>query len=181
MRNFTLKVFPVPPGQPNRRPLNPEKAPEKESRQVKEEAISPNKPKEGTNIIPQEPCLPGKAPGEGPPCPSPLPSPEPPPPPFAAPPFIPFPPQPFNYQGPPAFPQFPQYQMPGFQCPAEMRIAHSYVPWQYYNVVFSPAEALDKGTLFPELFQPQGVYGPCEGPQPCHTYFPGGGGPYGCY
>jgi hypothetical protein len=33
--------------------------------------------------------------------------------------------------------------------------------------------------MFPELFQPQGVYGPCEGPQPCYTYFPGGGVPYG--
>lgn len=34
-------------------------------------------------------------------------------------------------------------------------LAHSYVPWQYYDEAFSPQKALMKGTLFPELF---GVY-----------------------
>lgn len=34
-------------------------------------------------------------------------------------------------------------------------LAHSYTPWQYYKKAFSPAEALMKGTLFPELY---GVY-----------------------
>lgn len=34
-------------------------------------------------------------------------------------------------------------------------LAHSYTPWQFYKKAFSPAEALMKGTLFPELF---GVY-----------------------
>lgn len=34
-------------------------------------------------------------------------------------------------------------------------LAHSYTPWQYYKKAFSPAEALNKGTLFPELY---GVY-----------------------
>lgn len=38
-----------------------------------------------------------------------------------------------------------------------MRLAHSYVPWQRYNLAFSPQEALMKGTLFPELY---GVYTP---------------------
>lgn len=36
-----------------------------------------------------------------------------------------------------------------------MILAHSYVPWQYYDKAFSPQEALIKGTLFPELW---GVY-----------------------
>lgn len=31
-------------------------------------------------------------------------------------------------------------------------LAHSYVPWQYYERAFSPSEALVKGTLFPELW-----------------------------
>lgn len=36
-----------------------------------------------------------------------------------------------------------------------MVLAHSYVPWQYYDTAFCPQEALMKGTLFPELW---GVY-----------------------
>lgn len=36
-----------------------------------------------------------------------------------------------------------------------MQLAHSYVPWQFYDTAFSPQEALMKGTLFPELY---GVY-----------------------
>jgi hypothetical protein len=35
-----------------------------------------------------------------------------------------------------------------------MALAHSYVPWQYYNSAFCPQEALMKGTLFPELYGP---------------------------
>ncbi|MDU2065042.1 MAG: spore coat associated protein CotJA [Sporomusaceae bacterium] len=34
-------------------------------------------------------------------------------------------------------------------------LAHAYVPWQFYKRAYKPAEALCKGTLFPELF---GVY-----------------------
>lgn len=37
----------------------------------------------------------------------------------------------------------------------EMKLAHAYVPWQHYKQAFSPREALQKGTLFPELY---GVY-----------------------
>lgn len=73
----------------------------------------------------------------------------------------------------PGYPQYPVLPQPPF------RLAHSYTPWQYYNVVFSPAEALDKGTLFPELYQPQGFYGPCEGPEPCHLVYPCGGVSHG--
>lgn len=36
-----------------------------------------------------------------------------------------------------------------------MVLAHSYVPWQFYDKAFCPQEALMKGTLFPELW---GVY-----------------------
>jgi hypothetical protein len=78
----------------------------------------------------------------------------------------------------PGCPQYPTYSAPPFTCPY-FRLAHSYVPWQHYNIVYSPAEALHKGTLFPELCMPQGEYGPCEGPRPCKVYF-GGGVPYGC-
>jgi hypothetical protein len=31
-------------------------------------------------------------------------------------------------------------------------LAHSYTPWQFYKKAYSPAMALKKGTLFPELY-----------------------------
>lgn len=34
------------------------------------------------------------------------------------------------------------------------RLAQAYVIWQSYGAVFSPAEALGKGTIFPELYSP---------------------------
>ncbi len=34
------------------------------------------------------------------------------------------------------------------------RLAMAYVIWQKYGPVFNPAEALEKGTVFPELYQP---------------------------
>lgn len=40
----------------------------------------------------------------------------------------------------------------GMQSHNGMQLAHSYVPWQFYNKAFSPHEALMKGTLFPELY-----------------------------
>lgn len=39
--------------------------------------------------------------------------------------------------------------------PANIKLAHAYVPYQCYDKAFCPAEALKKGTLFPELW---GVY-----------------------
>lgn len=36
----------------------------------------------------------------------------------------------------------------------EPRLARAYVIWQTYGTVFSPAEALEKGTLFPEIYSP---------------------------
>ncbi|BAF58365.1 MAG: spore coat associated protein CotJA [Pelotomaculum sp.] len=40
----------------------------------------------------------------------------------------------------------------GFYPPA--RLARAYVIWQKYGPTFSPAEALEKGTLFPDLYSP---------------------------
>ncbi len=39
--------------------------------------------------------------------------------------------------------------------PENVKLAHAYVPYQCYDKAFCPAEALSKGTLFPELW---GVY-----------------------
>ena len=36
----------------------------------------------------------------------------------------------------------------------EWELARAYVPFQIMNQVFSPDEALKKGTLFPELYRP---------------------------
>ncbi len=43
-------------------------------------------------------------------------------------------------------------QATGFYPP--VRLAQAYVIWQKYGQIFSPAEALEKGTLFPELYSP---------------------------
>lgn len=34
------------------------------------------------------------------------------------------------------------------------KLAQAYIPWQRFNQCFSPSEALDRGTLFPELYRP---------------------------
>lgn len=39
--------------------------------------------------------------------------------------------------------------------PEEIVYARAYVPFQYYHNAFSHQEALMKGTLFPELYQPE--------------------------
>ena len=46
----------------------------------------------------------------------------------------------------------PDFQAEGIYPPA--RLAQAYVLWQKYGAIFSPAEALEKGTLFPELYSP---------------------------
>lgn len=33
-----------------------------------------------------------------------------------------------------------------------VQLAQAYVPWQRYGKTYSPGEALEKGTLFPELY-----------------------------
>jgi hypothetical protein len=37
------------------------------------------------------------------------------------------------------------------------KLARAYVPFQIMNQIYSPNEALQKGTLFPELYQPYHV------------------------
>ncbi len=38
-------------------------------------------------------------------------------------------------------------------CPPP-RLAQAYVIWQKYGQIYSPAEALKKGTIFPDLYSP---------------------------
>lgn len=47
--------------------------------------------------------------------------------------------------------------VPDFQAEAlfpQARLAQAYVIWQRYGPTFSPAEALEKGTIFPDLYSP---------------------------
>jgi hypothetical protein len=46
----------------------------------------------------------------------------------------------------------PDYQTAGFG--PVYRLARADVVWQKYGPVFSPAEALEKGTAFPDLYSP---------------------------
>ncbi|MCL5058476.1 MAG: spore coat associated protein CotJA [Actinobacteria bacterium] len=50
---------------------------------------------------------------------------------------------------------------PGYDCEGEcqferekMRLARAYVPCQRYGPAYSPREALERGTLFPDLYSP---------------------------
>ncbi|MGB4042258.1 MAG: spore coat associated protein CotJA [Bacillota bacterium] len=48
-----------------------------------------------------------------------------------------------------------------------MRLARAYIPFQRYGQVWSPAEGLRRGTIFPELFSPyiprdKGSCGTCQ-------------------
>lgn len=45
--------------------------------------------------------------------------------------------------------------MPVATLPINVDFAKAYVPIQTYTMAFSPQEALKRGTLFPELYQPQ--------------------------
>lgn len=62
-----------------------------------------------------------------------------------------------NSNGPQNFPNMPGYpappQYPGTPYPP-LRLAHAYVPWQHLGQIFSPAEGLAHGTIFPELVSP---------------------------
>lgn len=41
------------------------------------------------------------------------------------------------------------------RAPYDMKeLAQAYVPFQYFTKSFPPAEALMRGTLFPELYKP---------------------------
>lgn len=149
MRNFTFKVIPDPQGPPN----------SKTQSNFQPEGNSAWKP--DANCPPSPPYSPI----------APLPPIEQLPPLEPIAPFMP------NLPFPGAFP-FPSPQplipvLPGYTITPW--VAHAYVPWQFYAMVYNPSEALFNGTLFPELNQPQGEYGPCEGPQPCKMVYPRGG------
>jgi hypothetical protein len=38
--------------------------------------------------------------------------------------------------------------------PARPKLAEAYVPYQRYTISYRPEEALEKGTMFPELYDP---------------------------
>ncbi|MGI6154170.1 MAG: spore coat associated protein CotJA [Christensenellaceae bacterium] len=38
--------------------------------------------------------------------------------------------------------------------PPKKELAQAYIPYQYYTERFAPMTALDKGTIFPELYKP---------------------------
>lgn len=38
--------------------------------------------------------------------------------------------------------------------PPYMKMGHAYVPYQFLANIFSPDAALQKGTIFPDLYQP---------------------------
>ncbi|WP_027719361.1 spore coat associated protein CotJA [Desulfovirgula thermocuniculi] len=46
----------------------------------------------------------------------------------------------------------PEAHVAAYYPPVEL--AQAYVPWQRYGKIYSPGEALEKGTLFPELYSP---------------------------
>lgn len=52
----------------------------------------------------------------------------------------------------PAYPG-PEQKNPDTTCPG-MELARAYVPIQKLDQLYSPAQALETGTLFPELYRP---------------------------
>lgn len=178
MNNYTFKVFPAQaePGLENKEAADEAVAAPPETPCPPTLPCPPLESEKMQSICPMPPCPPMEPVGPGammPPCPPMGPG--------ASPfgpmwPGMPCPPSaPGNFEM--GFPQFPAMVAPPFTCPY-FRLAHAYVPWQYFNVIYSPAEGLAKGTIFPELYMPQGKYGPCEGPKPCRLAF-GGGAPCG--
>lgn len=41
--------------------------------------------------------------------------------------------------------------------PQELKLAHAYVPFQYFENVYPPEQGLAKGTIFPGLDRPYGL------------------------
>lgn len=150
MRTYTFKVIPDPPEPKKSKAAVPSPQPEESAPCLSDGNCPPKAP-----YAPKPPMPPY---GQMPPFESIIP-------PMPNPPF----PAPFPFPGPdPVVPVMPGYSL-------NMRLAHAYVPWQFFAMVYNPAEALANGTLFPELNMPQGEYGPCEGPKPCLMVFPRGG------
>lgn len=44
-------------------------------------------------------------------------------------------------------------------CLTSLPLAYSYTPLQQIDTVYDNETALSKGTIFPELYKPKGVYG----------------------
>jgi len=61
---------------------------------------------------------------------------------------------PSNYPIAPRMPGFPNMPANPSGATPPLQLARAYVPWQQMGQVFSPAEALARGTLFPELVSP---------------------------
>lgn len=165
MNNYTFKVFPTQtqPGLENKEAADEAVAAPPEMSCPPMLPCPPLEPGQMEPMCPMTPCPP-MAPGATPYGPTG---------PGAMMPYQPYAPGNFEM----GCPQYPAMAVPPFTCPY-FRLAHAYVPWQYFNVIYSPAEGHAKGTIFPELFMPQGQYGPCEGPRPCRLAF-GGGVPCG--
>lgn len=51
-------------------------------------------------------------------------------------------------------PQKPYMDIMNGKMETHFQLAHAYVPFQVLGEVFSPSEALCKGTLFPKLYMP---------------------------
>lgn len=49
---------------------------------------------------------------------------------------------------------YPMIGMPMYNMPQEIQLARAYIPDQPYERLFPLNEALEKGTLFPNLYQP---------------------------
>jgi len=58
---------------------------------------------------------------------------------------------PFNYPPAPNMPGLPNTPPYPGGTMLPLKLAQAYVPWQQMGQVFSPAEALAHGTIFPEL------------------------------
>lgn len=50
--------------------------------------------------------------------------------------------------------QAPEYHNEHESYSPRLRLAEAYIPYQRYGRIFNPREALEKGTLFPELYRP---------------------------
>lgn len=47
-----------------------------------------------------------------------------------------------------------QIKLPGMEDFDRRELARAYVPVQVYSMIWSPAEGLQRGTIFPELYRP---------------------------
>lgn len=66
-----------------------------------------------------------------------------------------------NFENPAQYPlslyytHMMQYYSPG--CICNTKLAHAYVPFQYFQCIYPPMKGLESGTIFPELDRPYGM------------------------